>query len=326
MQQRGQRLAVYEFQGLQCSRVIQPLRDRQVPHRPPQRACQGVCLQFPITAVSARQRTIRHLHPPFPGDGRNRIRDLLRLHPAKLRPAEFLLTVCCGQLVSARRHDLAQQIIYVVAVRGEVPREPIDQIFVERLGIHVVGRFHNPAAHQLAPDPIHERPGEAAVFAHREKSGRSRFSFFERRVFRHAAQLRIEKLRGGHLAGGDVAACQFQLVLGEETGESVRILELPRADEAVVAGIAFEVHAEENLGAVLCGLHHRQLAGVDVAAPVDTDQEPFRAGLGFRIQQTGCELVIRQIIFECGQQPGCDGSAVADVRNALVVVQQIVPE
>ena len=75
----------------------------------------------------------------------------------------------------------------------------------------------------------------------------------------------------------DVAAVELQRRFGREVRrEAVRVLQLPLADEAVVAGVALEVDAKEDLRRVLRRLHPRGHRGARLAAPVDADDEPGR--------------------------------------------------
>ena len=148
----------------------------------------------------------------------------------------------------------------------------------------------------------------------------------ERGILGHRAQFRIEQLRPGVLAGLDVAAHQFQPALRrEQRRHAIRLAQLVAVDEAVVARGALQIDPQENLRGVLRRLHVRRLAGVDIAAPVDADQETVRVGLFHRIHQRGDHLVVRQVVFERAQQPVGDGLAFARVFAALVVAQQVVP-
>ena len=53
-------------------------------------------------------------------------------------------------------------------------------------------------------------------------------------------------------------------IFGEEARQTVRVLQLPLADEAVVARVALEVHRRERPGPVLRGLHRGRLVGADI--------------------------------------------------------------
>ena len=134
----------------------------------------------------------------------------------------------------------------------------------------------------------------------------------------------------GVLILGHVAAVKLQLRLGREVGgERIGVLQLPVADKAVVAGIALEIDAEEDLRGVLGGLDGGCLAGADRAAPVDADQEAFGIGGGGRIQELFNEPVVGQVGFERAEQPGRDGLAGGGfgvVVDAFVVAQEVVPE
>ena len=96
---------------------------------------------------------------------------------------------------------------------------------------------------------------------------------------RRARQLRKEEAGLGVLVLRDVAAIQLQRRLRREVrGQRVGVLQLPLADEAVVAGVALQVDAEEDLRGVLRRLHPRRHRGARLAAPVDADQEAVGIG------------------------------------------------
>ncbi len=65
-----------------------------------------------------------------------------------------------------------------------------------------------------------------------------------------------------------------------------------------MAGIAFQVDAEENLRGVLGGLHGGRLAGADGAAPVDADEETSRVGGRGGIEELGDKLIVRKIVLQ----------------------------
>ena len=108
--------------------------------------------------------------------------------------------------------------------------------------------------------------------------------------------------------------------------EAVGVGELPIINEAVVATGALHVDAHENLRNVLRGLHLRDLAGVDCAAPEDAFGEAF--GVFVRMDQLRYELVERFVGLQRAVEPLGDLFAAAvDVTGALVIVaQKIVPK
>ena len=115
------------------------------------------------------------------------------------------------------------------------------------------------------------------------------------------AQLGIEELQRGPLAGRLVAPHHFQRAVGVDPGEPVGVREGEVVDEAVVAGSAFEVHAHKHLRDVLRGLHLRGLAGVDHAAPHDAFAEPGRFRRG--IDQLRDKAVVGHVRRQRGVQP-----------------------
>ena len=127
---------------------------------------------------------------------------------------------------------------------------------------------------------------------------------------RRAAQLGVEERRLGVLVLRDVAAKQLQPRLGREVRrERVGVLQLPLADEAVVAGVALEVDAEKHLRGVLRRLHPRRDRGARLAAPVHADEEALGiAGVG-RVEQLRDELVVGQVRRQRGEQPVGDALA-----------------
>src|SRR5204863_2155448 len=133
---------------------------------------------------------------------------------------------------------------------------------------HLVRILDDAATHQAMPDAIDERARQAAVARVGKDRGGGGMAVGERSGGRFASQLGEEKRRRRELRLGDIAAVELQLLLGREIGgERVSVLELPLADEAVVARIALEIDAEEDLRRVLRRLHGGSLAGVHDAAP-----------------------------------------------------------
>ena len=142
----------------------------------------------------------------------------------------------------------------------------------------------------------------------------------------HPAQLRVEKLYRRLAARGGVAAVHLQVALGKETRHSPGVGQLPVADEAVVAGVALQVHSQEYLGAVLRRLHRRRLARTHRAPPVHPYQESGRILFSRGVQQRSHKTIVRKVLFERAQQPRGDRFARAVINHPFVVAQQIVPE
>src|SRR5262249_19673268 len=140
------------------------------------------------------------------------------------------------------------------------------------------------------------------------------------------AQLGEQELGLGSVAGGLVTAVDLQRIVGHNRRQAVSVVQFPVVDETVVAGGALHGDAEENLRGVLGGLHLDDLAGVDVAAPLDALDEAL--GLGRRADQLADEPVIGLVLAQRAVKPGRDRLAAAvDVAGAgVVVAQQVVPE
>ena len=127
------------------------------------------------------------------------------------------------------------------------------------------------------------------------------------------------------LPGLNVAANQFERLVGEHRRQAVRVAQLPAVDEAVVTRGAFQIHAEEDLSAVLRRLHGRNLAGADHAAPGHADEEAFRAAFGRGL--SSARTMRRTGMFAPAHSAASgDGLAVAMVDDAFVIAKQIVPE
>src|SRR4029077_4197279 len=108
----------------------------------------------------------------------------------------------------------------------------------------------------------------------------------------------------------DLAAIEAQAsVFREEARESIGVLQLPLADEAVVARVALEIEPDEDLRAVLRRLHRRGLARIHFATPIDANEEPIRIFSRHWIQQLINEPVVGQIPAQRWQQPGADALA-----------------
>src|ERR1043165_8581 len=111
----------------------------------------------------------------------------------------------------------------------------------------------------------------------------------------------------------------FEGTIGVHAGEAIGIFEGEVVDEAVVAGGALEIHAHEDLGNVLGGLHLRCLGGIDDAAPDDAFGESFALGSG--VDELGDEAVVRQVGEEGRVEPLGDLFAPAvNVAGASVIV------
>ena len=136
----------------------------------------------------------------------------------------------------------------------------------------------------------------------------------------------IEKRRPGILLLRDVAAKELQLRFRRKVArEAVRVLELPPVHEAVVAGIALEVDAEEQLRRVLRGLHPRLHGRARLAAPVDADQKSLGTSLRRRVQSS---LTNRhgKLMQRRRSHGACLAARARRRGNDAIFAQQIVPE
>ena len=329
----GEQAAVHQFQRLQRGGRFVALGEHLVADRPSQGAAQVRGRHAPIAAGARRAGAGLGRNFPLARDGADGVDKLFGGDAAKFGTAEHVFLIVGRSppddrhLVSARRHDGAQQVLQILTMGQKVAGQPVEQLRVPRFAVHVVHVLHDPAAQQAGPIAIHQRAGRAPV-ARIGEHARGRGPAVGQRFGcgRHV-QFGVEETGGGELARRIVAAHQFQLrAFGEIGGQPVGVLQLPMADEAVVAGVAFEVDAQEHLRAVLRRLHHGSLAGVDVAAPVHPQQESVgRTGLA-RAQQGGHELVVGEVAFERGGEPIRDALAATVVAVAAIVAQQVVPE
>ena len=99
-------------------------------------------------------------------------------------------------------------------------------------------------------------------------------------------------------------------------------MQLPFANETVMAGVALQIETQKNLRRVLRGLHGGRLAGANCAAPVHTDQEPGWIRRRCWIDQFRHELVIRQVGLQRAAEPfrkTLPGSRFRVVRDSFVI-------
>ena len=215
-------------------------------------------------------------------------------------------------------------------MRDEVAGQPIEQLGAPRLPVHFVGVGDDAVAEQPGPDAVDQRarqPAEAWI----DEGSCCRSTPIGQGVGKwRAGQLREEEAGLRIFLLRYVTPIQLQCRLRREVrGERVGIVQLPLADEAVVAGIALEVYAEEDLRGVLRSLHPRLYRGAGLAAPVDTDQEAVGIRRPGRFEQPRDEAVVGQVGDECGVQPGRDALAprgLREITDPVLVAEQIVPE
>ena len=229
-------------------------------------------------------------------------------------------------LVGGGGGDEFEGFLQVKLVLREMRGEEIEEVVVPRLALHRVGGVDDAAAHEAVPEAVHDGAGEAAVL----RVGHQRGELFQAlglRGFRvHLAQLGEEPTRLRGLAHGLVAAVEFQFAGRVNRGEPVGLLEFPAVDEAVVAGGALEVDAEEALAHGLGELNLRGRARADIAAPLDAGGEAL--ALGRVGDELAGELVVRPVLDERAIKPLGDLLAPAgdETGAGVVVAEKVVPE
>ena len=268
-----------------------------------------------------------------PGEAGQCVAKLLRRKPAHGWAAEHKILLLLlfpdidrRQLVGARGQDLPDQVLHVVAVRGKILGQPIQQVWIPCHFLHVVHRFNESAAHKPLPEAVDQSAREPRVLPLGYKRGQLVESgrFIRRGV--NGAQLWVEEFQRGLLAGRLVAMDHFQRTVRVDAGQAIRIGQRQVVDKAVVAGSALEVHAHKDLGDILRGLHLRCLTCINNAPPDDALGEPL--GLGCRVDQLSHELVVGHVGEQSRVEPMGDLLAPPiDVAGAFVIIaQQVIPE
>ena len=272
---------------------------------------------------------------PIARNRRDRIGELLRRQPAQLWAFEaillrqFILPGNRRELVGARVEDRGDERFHVVAARHELAGHPVQNFRTPRFLVHFIHVCDDTPAQQSLPDPVDQRARHPAITrVRKDGSGSSpAVRCAGRRDW--PVQFRIKKSRGRELLLRDVAAVKLQLLLGGEVRrQRVRVLQLPPADKAVMAGIAFEIDTEKNLRRILRGLQRRRLARTHRPSPVHADQKAVRIVRRDRIEKLRDPLVVRSIRTQSGQQPVRDAFAPRGfgvIRHSLFVAEQIVP-
>ena len=194
-------------------------------------------------------------------------------------------------------------------------------------GLHRVEWMDEPAPHQLAPETVHDRAGDAAVLGMGHEGGELLESFAFRRRRIDLADLGEEPRRFGRLAGGYIAAMDQKRFVRVDRGQSIGFVELPAINEAVVARGALHVDPEEGLRKTLGELDRQGLARADVAAPLDPLDEPFALGRG-RGDQLAHHHVEGTVLLQRVVKPAAHlGAAAGDEAGAgVVVAEEVVPE
>lgn len=207
----------------------------------------------------------------------------------------------------------------------QILRQPVEEVRVPGGVLHDVDGLDQAAAQEARPEPVHDGPGQAAVLGMEDELGEAGDAVGPRGVVVDVPEFREQELHRGMLPSG--LKDEFEFLVGVDAGHAVGVGELPVVDEAVVAGGALEVHAEEDLGDVLGGLHLRGLRGIDGAAPDDAFDEAARGAIA-GVHELPDKLVVRPVVTQGGVEPLGDGFAAAiDVAGALEIIsEQVVPE
>ena len=146
-------------------------------------------------------------------------------------------------------------------IRGQILGQPIQQVRVPSLLLHVVHRLDEPPAHKPLPQPIDQRPRKPPVLPLGDDLRQSLEPGRSVSLGVDSSQFRVKEFELGVFAGRLVATDHFQRSIGVDPGQPVGIGQRQVVDKAVMAGGALKVHAHEHLGDVLRGLHLRRLAG-----------------------------------------------------------------
>jgi hypothetical protein len=160
------------------------------------------------------------------------------------------------------------------------------------------------------PHAIDERPWHPPVTRVREDGSGGAPAVGERIRRRRSIQFRKQERRRGVVILRHIASIQTQATLGrEEARKTVRVLQLPLADEAVVTRVALEIEADEDLRAVLRCLHRWRLARIHFAAPIDADEESIRIVRRCGIQELLDPAVVGQVRRQRRAEPCADAFA-----------------
>ena len=190
-------------------------------------------------------------------------------------------------------------MLHVEVVLHEIAREPIEQLRAPRLPVHLIRVADDSVAEKARPDAVDQRPREPSE-ARVGEDRRCRGATISQRVRRGDAGKFGEEEPGLRVAFlRDIAAIELQLRLGREVGrQRVGVLQLPLAHEAVVAGVALQIHAKEDLRGVLRRLHPWLHGRARLSTPVHSDQKALGIGGLDGIEQLRDELVVRQVCLE----------------------------
>ena len=208
-----------------------------------------------------------------------------------MRVVFLILHVLLGRLrrrlVGGRLHDGADQVIHIEPALDEVLGERVQHVFVRgRIGgAHVVHRFHQPPAHEVAPYAVHEGSREVGIILRRKPLGkilaqvtrgidRQRRSQ-QRLRWKRASEPVVSVLARGTGKDADVLkngshagpvarrGAHLQPHTGKEIGHSVVIFLRPLGQRVIVAVRAGDIDAQEGHRDVF-----RDVRGVAVDHPI----------------------------------------------------------
>ena len=224
-----------------------------------------------------------------------------------------------GALVDTGGGDEGKGALEIVAGVGEVPSEVVEEVLAPGSVAHHVDGFDKASAHEAGPEAVDDGAGEAAIALGGREFGSACKALVAGEGGVDGAE-GIEEEFGVHFfTGGFIAAEHLEGFSGEDGGHAVGVLEFPVIDEAIVAGGALHVFAEEDLGDVLRELDFGNLRGVDIAAPFDALDETLGSAGG--VHEFADELIVGFVLGECLVEPAGDLLAASiDEAGAGVVV------
>ena len=269
---------------------------------------------------------------PDTGDCPERVAELFRRQAPDVRPQENIIferrfaAGHGGKLIGLGGQNALDGFLQIVMIGDQVFRQPVQQIGVPGGLFHVIHRLDQAASNKLRPEPVDDRAREPAILLAGDHLGQPLATRGLVGRGRDLAELRVDEAQAGFFAGRFVATVNFQRFVAVNVGQAIGLGERPVVDKTVVTGSALQIHAHEDLRDILRGLHRRDLAGVDRAAPDDASGEPV--GIRRGIDELGDEAVVREVGGEPRKEPGRDlfASAVDVAGAAIVIAQRVVPE
>ena len=186
--------------------------------------------------------------------------------------------------------------------------------------------MHDTAAHEAMPEAVDDGTLEATVVRMGDEGGELGEAFFARLAGVDLAKFRKRPGGDGGLAGRNVAAYQLHRMVRINRGEAIGVAQLPSVHEAIVAGGALHVDAQERLRDALRILEFGRLSGAHGTTPDDAFRETFAVRGGRD------ELAGKDVVGFIGQQRDVEPvgdllTAAVDVTSpGVIVAQEVVPE